>query len=56
MTIKIKSKIKELMAQKELKIDELREKTGLPHIAILNNGKIVRIVNAGFGVSFDVPL
>jgi len=36
MTIKIKSNIKELMARKGLKIPELREKTGLPHIAIVN--------------------
>jgi len=36
MTIKFKSNVKELMAAKGLSIPELREKTGLPHIAILN--------------------
>ena len=36
MTIKIKSNLKELMARKGLKISELREKTGLPHVAIVN--------------------
>lgn len=36
MTIKIKSNIKELMTQKGLNIAEVRKKTGLPHIAILN--------------------
>ncbi len=36
MTIKIKSNIKELMAEKGMKIPELSKKTGLPHIAIMN--------------------
>jgi len=36
MTIKIKSKIKDVMHQKKISIQEVREKTGLPHIAILN--------------------
>ncbi len=36
MTIKIKSNIKSLMTQKSFDIKKLREKTGLPHIAILN--------------------
>jgi transcriptional regulator with XRE-family HTH domain len=36
MTIKISSNLKELMDRKGLRIQELRERTGLPHIAILN--------------------
>jgi len=36
MTIKIKSNIKELMTRKGIKIPELSNKTGLPHIAIVN--------------------
>lgn len=36
MTIKIKSNVKELMLQKGIKIAELREKTGLPQVAIVN--------------------
>ena len=36
MTIKITSNIKQLMTEKGIQIGELREKTGLPHIAILN--------------------
>lgn len=36
MTIKIKSNIKDIMTQKGLQVAELRDKTGLPHIAIVN--------------------
>ncbi|PIP38045.1 MAG: hypothetical protein COX19_14890 [Desulfobacterales bacterium CG23_combo_of_CG06-09_8_20_14_all_51_8] len=36
MTIKIKSTVKDLMTRKGMSIAELREKTGLPHIVILN--------------------
>lgn len=36
MTIKIKSTVKERMARKGMDIATLREKTGLPHITILN--------------------
>lgn len=36
MTIKIKSAVKDIMSRKGISIPELREKTGLPHVAILN--------------------
>lgn len=36
MSIKIRSNVKELMARKGIQVQELREKTGLPHVVILN--------------------